>query len=282
MAGKVEKEIWQRTFELYRNQAWLSDKSEELSDLLDLCDNKVEQILLLELLDKFTYITQNQLGDLLNKMATYIVENSGFKENETQIAAITHDKEADSSQAILQSIKLHLSKKGWPKVQTVNSFGNTLKTITRHKLKQIIWVDEFIGSGSTLSTQIKSLQNSSQFDGECQIKCCFMAGIESAINEVRKKTNVEIFCPLPLKKGISEKYDFDEGLRKLEHMKSIEEKLNLEDKKYSLGFNQAEALYSGEGVQLNTPNSVFPVFWWPKANNSDRSTILHRYQKNLS
>ena len=40
------------------------------------------------------------------------------------------------------------------------------------------------------------------------------------------------------------------------------------------GWGAAEALF---GSPYNTPNSVFPIFWWPKTrDNSDRNTILRR------
>ena len=147
-------------------------------------------------------------------------------------------------------------------------------------MKQIILVDEFIGSGITLIKRLEYLQKNSDLN-DCQIKCCFMAGMESTINYIRNDLAVEIFCPLVLKKGISEKYETNESLERIKNMKMIETKLDQLSEKYSLGYNQAEALYSAEGVDFNTPNSVFPIFWWPKANNSDRKTILNRYQKDL-
>lgn len=73
----------------------------------------------------------------------------------------------------------------------------------------------------------------------------------------------------------------------ISNMKDLESKLAqqktyYELSNYSFGFNGAEALYSLDGCKWNTPNSVFPIFWWPRLfDDKPRQTLLTRFQRGL-
>ncbi len=270
-------------FSIYRKQPWLLQKDGNLAELFKMCSSKKHKSLLVNLLENFNFLNGEELSGYLNSIAEYIIKESKFTEAETQIAAITFDDEADSSQKILDQIKMPLFRKGWSNIKTVNRYGAIKKNYDRG-YKQIILIDEFIGSGQTLLNRIKQLKNDIKEDFE--IKICFIAGMDYAIKLI-EEAGYEIFCPLKLPKGIRERF-IDKSLDEaINSMIEIEETLapNINEHAlttYSFGYNTAEALYSLEGCQGNTPNSVFPIFWWPRhKNGKERNTLLTRFQKGL-
>lgn len=284
---KIKKETLSKILKLYKIQPWLANdhKDAALLDILDECPNTDFQELIFELLANFQYMDANIFSKYQNQVADFIVNDSTFKLNQTQIVATAFDKEADSSQSILQSLKLKLANRGWGTVQTINSIGQCIKTYNKKKLNQIILVDEFVGSGSTIINRIDYIRKN--IIGDIELKCCFVAGIEVGLKKIENECNVEVFCPLKLKKGISDTLNSELMEKYHEIMIELEKKdcYRIDDDElrvYSLGYNRAEALYSAEEVGGNTPNSVFPIFWWPVDKKGEiTKRILSRYEKGL-
>ena len=277
---KYNKENYHEVLKLYSKQDWLIKKEKELEELIVFCENKEEKILIFSLLERFHYLQNERLSLLLNKIADFIISSSGFDVDTTQILSITYDDEADSSRKVLDMMKVPLFQKGWKKLKTVNHYRSSIKN-HKNGRNQIILIDEFIGTGKTIRNRIKQLRN--DINGYFELKCCFLAGIKSAIDNLQNE-GIEIFCPLQLKKGISEFYCNEVLTKTTNEMLSLESKLasKINEKElidYSFGYGHAEALYSLEGCCGNTPNSVFPIFWWLHDNNEQcRNTLLTRFE----
>lgn len=274
------KEDYHSVIKLYSKQYWLIQKESQLLELINFCADSESKKLVFELLEQFHYLTMESLNMLLNEIAEYIIERSGFNMETTQILSMTYDDQADSSQKIIDLLKMPLFKKGWKDVKTVNIFGRAVKNHKNGKT-QLVIVDEFLGSGKTLRSRLKQLKN--DITEDFNFKCCFIAGMKSTI-EMFLNEGVEIFCPLQLEKGITE-YFSKEELFKLENIMldlelRLAQKINTKDIfDYTFGYGQVEALYTMEGCGGNTPNSVFPVFWWLKEKGEkERNTLLTRFE----
>ena len=280
---KLKKEDFNRVYNLYPKQPWLCEKELCIIELLELCDNIEHKDLIIDLLGEFKYLDQKVLNSFLNFLSECIIEDSGFQEDKTIIASITADNSADSSQKVLDDIKMPLFKMGWSSVITINRFNNIPKYILKGKT-QVILIDEFIGSGKTIDHRLRSTRGWPK--EKFEIKFCFLAGMEYAIKEIEDE-GYEVYCPLRLKKGISERYEDSEEKRTIEKMKELEDKLSQQINThnlstFSLGYNNTQALYSLESCFGNTPNSVFPVFWWPRYyNDKPRDTLLTRVENGL-
>ncbi len=266
---------------LFISQDWLTNKESELNELLTLCDDIESKKLIFSLLERFKYLYNNDLNELYLKTADYITRNTGFDDEKTQIVALTFDHAADSAQRVLDIIKIYVSRNGWSHFETVNSFGRSKRIHSRGKT-QIVLIDEFIGSGKTLKTRLDYLKK--QIIGAYEIRICYLVGMRETI-EYFSNAGVEIFCPLQLDKGINGFYKDDELNEAESLMLKLElklaQKINSKDiYDFSFGFGMAEALYTSEGANGNTPNSVFPIFWWPKNLKLKlRNTILSRYEQ---
>lgn len=279
----IKKDELRDIFSLYSKQSWLCEKEDSLLELLLLCETSENKKLIIKLLNDFNYLDKRALSTYLSLIADYIITDSGFVQNTCQVAAITYDDEADSSQKILDYIKMPLFLKGWDDFKSVNRYGATIKNYNEGR-NQIIFIDEFIGSGQTILGRIKQLKNDIKDD--FNLKFCFIAGMDYGIKKIEEQ-GFEVFCPLRLPKGITERFIGEEIEASINNMRILEEKLapkinDFELQKYSLGYNGAEALYSLEGSFGNTPNSVFPIFWWPRIlNNNQRQTLLTRFERGL-
>lgn len=272
-----KKEDYNKFIQLYSRQNWLVEKELNLEELISICDTNDQKNLVFNLLDRFYYVKEDTVHFLLTQMVDYIV-NCGFKKERTQMVACTYDDEADSGQKMLDMIKIPLYERGWRNVKTTNAIGKAVKPLLDGK-NQIIIIDEFIGTGQSLRTRIDWLRKSIKMPVE--IKCCFMAGMKNAIKSLQTDS-IDIFCPLQLDKGISEHFVKEDLRYAIANMFGLESKLaqEIKEKKlsdYSFGYGRAEALYSLENG--NTPNSVFPIFWWIKDyTGNERKTILTRFE----
>ena len=276
---KYNKDTYHKRIDLYLRQNWLENKKSQLDELFRFCRSKKQKELMYSLLDRFRYLDDKAYNYLLNEVAEYIVKESGYKDESTQIVALTNDGRPDSAQMVLYSLQLHLYKKKWTAATLVNRFGESIKNFNIKNKSSILLFDEFIGSGKTLKYRIDYLRKA--IVGDFELKCCFLVGMDEAIEEMTQ-LGVDIFCALKLQKGISEFFDGDSLDEARKDMMLLESKLadQINNKKlsdYSFGYGSAEALYSMEGCGGNTPNSVFPVFWWKKnKNGKDRNTLLTR------
>lgn len=283
LKAHLTKEQFNSVMALYARQSWIMEREENFLELFLMCGSPENKELILNLLSDFYFLNDTTIKKYLDAIADFIINDSGFKEESTQIASLTWDDEADSSQSILQGFKLFLFQKNWSNIKTVNKFGDIFKNHKKGKT-QIILIDEFVGSGKTIMGRIDFLEKN--VNGPFELICCFQAGMKHGIDKIIAR-GYKVFCTLTLDKGIEEKYKTPEKEAAIERMKSIEsklaEKINENELiKYSFGYNDAQALYSAEGQLGNTPNSVFPAFWWPRLKNGDaRKTLLTRFEKGL-
>lgn len=256
----------------------LGGKSKALEELYDLCDNEEKESLVKQLLVDFTEMNDDIYSLCLDDMSKYIV-NKGFPLAECMVVAMCHDHLADSSQEVLQDIKLPLELKKFPNKNYCNRADKCFRKSDK-AVKHFFIVDDFVGSGHTVNSRIKSLSEKAN-GREYTLHFVIVAGMEHAV-KMLKDNGVDIYCSYTVKRGITDRYSNDQVDGKLALMDDLEshlaERINQTDLAlYHFGYRQSEAIFTRRNK--NVPNNVFPLFWW-KCDNRDnpRTTLFHRVQ----
>lgn len=263
-----------------RQKAMLDNSDAQLLELYQFCDNDEQRDLLFELISRFNCFDPDLYNAAIQDAVRFIC-GLGYKEEETALVAFCHDIEADSSQVVLDDMKVPMALEGYSHIKTINRFDKIFREY--HKsgqlIKHFIAVDEFVGSGKTLISRIEEF-NSKGLQG-VTIDFIFLAGMHDAI-ALGKNMGASLFVVYEMAKGLTGYYCGDQLDLKCSIMKALERKLSPQINKtdleeYHFGYHGAESLYCRPNK--NVPNNVFPVFWWKEdVNGHPRKTMLVRVQ----
>jgi hypothetical protein len=278
----MNKSVFKILFNLTKKQPWLEDKVYELQELLfSDCNSEEERELILELLERFTHVSYKRFSELINMLVEDIATDPNLEDKTTQVVAMTGDYSSDSAQFVTYALKAPFEKMKWREHITVTNFQRAYKEFNKHGKKHtnIVLVDEFVGSGKTIVGRVNTLKKLFNDNGVTNIKIYVKVIAASSIGVKKaKESDVDLTSYLVLEQGISEHNDAAEAARKLALMDRLESILSTSYKNRALpcrGYGGTESLYTRDDG--NTPNSVFPIFWWPFfKDNTARETLLIR------
>lgn len=267
-------------FELCIKKPWLDSRQSELLDLCGLCQDLKEQVLVCELLHRFTYLTSREFKEDMFSIAKKVNEDWGFMPQNTLIVAINKTDYADSSESVLWHLKPAFSKfKGWVPNQFVSGAITSLSLVKSGS--NVVLVDEFVGTGETITKLVKKFRDELEKRGVTDVKVKVCAATAMNFSKTRiESMNEEFFATRWLSQGITDYVKGEDLELAKSSMRRLEKELCNEDgsalpKKYSLGYKGSEALYHFESG--NTPNNVFPIFWWKwLTEDRERSPLFNR------
>ena len=275
--------LLRRLLRLLVDSPWLQAREEAVYELLNQeCRGPHQRALICELLTRFRYFDgddhRNAVGDLI----AHIVDNWALEESRTLIAAATRDDDPDSGQMIVQIMKPFLAEKNWNHAKLLNRVTRCAKHI-RHRPNVVI-VDEFAGTGHTMVRRCKELRrqlheyaHSKGFDLRLEIRVALVFAMNHAVQRIRRDAGVEVYAVHEMQRGISDTFSgkaLKKARRRMWRLEAGLKEIIDREKLPHFGWGAAEALF---GSPYNAPNSVFPIFWWPKSkDSSDRKTVLNR------
>lgn len=277
----MKRDAFRVVMSLMRNQPWLQEKTDLIDHLLfEDCNDEESRELLIDLVNRFEFVDNTRYQFLMRQIALEIVTEPEIHEQTTLIAAMSVGSGADSGQSTIYSLKPLLQEHSWTRHKIINDALHSYKTIKSNApLKDIILVDEFVGSGRTVIGRVDTIKRQFSENGitDYSIRVKVLASTKTGLNNVIEH-GIKISSQITLAKGISEYFNESLVEKNLALMEKLEGILSTDfngREMPSLGFGKAESLYFR--INTNLPNSVFPIFWWAEyKNKKTRKTLLTR------
>ncbi len=277
----MRKDFFKIMFGLSKIQPWVGDKYDELQELLyDECQTDDERKLILELIERFVHVSHRKFSELTDELVESIVTDK-LDSSTTQIVAMTGDFNPDSAQLVSYALKPILERYKWRDHLAVTHFQRSYREFVKNGCahKNIVLVDEFVGSGKSVVGRVKQLEKIYCGNDITDVDIFVKVIVSSKVGiEYAKSQGVNIESLICLDKGISDSYESGLVKSKLDLMDRLESILSISynDRDLpKLGYGETECLYIRDGG--NSPNSVFPIFWWPfLVSDKERKTMLTR------
>ncbi|MEP5632097.1 MAG: hypothetical protein ABJP79_09465 [Tateyamaria sp.] len=268
--------VYDRLFETSQSQRWLVRRHEKLNLLMDSCSNEEEQLFVCDILERFTYIDSESLADSLEELGKKITQDWGCTPQNALIVAMDKSRFADSSSAVAWMIKPVLADLGdWETNVIYKNLTDAIKDVKDGQ--KIVIIDEFVGSGQTLSGRLKWI--SEQLVNQGKLVKIFVGTIAAMKICMEKDLTPasDFHSTIWLKQGLNDHYSGSSLTAAVDMMLAMEEKLHpqhnfMKLKKYSLGYKKSQSTYYLENG--NPPNNNFPIFWWRMWKTGKRRTAL--------
>ena len=246
--------------------------------LFDECQCERSRDMIINIVSGFFYLSGEQYNHALESLAREVTAEEDYQ-SRTQVVAMAVDSGTDSSQEVLYNLKFVFPKFGWLDFKGVSLSTAAYRTYAKTNRNNIVVVDDFVGSGQTVKNRHKAITAQFKDNNVTDYTISFkvLVATKDGLQAV-KEAGISITTQHEIHKAIDDCYSEEVAAEYRALMLELEGGLS---KEYggraipSLGFNGAQAAFCRE--RANTPNSVFPIFWWPFRDNLDpRLTILHR------
>lgn len=262
---------------LLEKQPWLGRVEEALLDLLDFCDVPKQQELLSEMIIRTTSLDDQQFSNAIENIARTVEEKWGLSPSSTWFVSSNSKSNTDSSQEVLNRLKSVTWKSNqWGRSQFLTRYKEVESKIKPDDT--VVIVDDFVGTGNSMLTAVAWFQKmATDKKKNFHLKVGIVAGCKTGIKNV-EDAGIEVAYSHALDKAISDYYKDKELIDAREAMTCLEDKLAVLASdgfdSYRFGYESSEAMY--HRAAGNTPNNVFPVFWWKYMKGAPRKTVMNR------
>ncbi|MBY6218775.1 phosphoribosyltransferase [Qipengyuania aquimaris] len=261
---------------LMDRQPWLKKVEDALLDAFDYCDTVDQQNLVADLLLRTEYLSETCFTASIREMGRQVEDGWKLDPKKTWFVSSNHKENTDSSQEVLNRLKsFEWSSADWDRRRFLTRYREVVDKTT--KGDTVVIVDDFVGTGRSMTKTVDWFRNKSANDDlDLELRVCVVASCQVGLSAL-EGLGVDTFSVRQIPKSISDYFGGQDLNNALDAMNALEDKLQDQSEKklddYRLGYGASEAMYHRVGG--NTPNNVFPFFWWRYV-SSGRRTVMHR------
>jgi hypothetical protein len=276
---KVSRDEFSYILGVMKTQPWLERVEEALLNLFDECSSPDQQKLIAELLLRTHHISENGFGDAIRAIGARIEDVWNLEPANTYFVSSNDQENTDSSQEVLNRLKAYPWRStAWSRRQFLIRYRDVGRRLKNHDC--VVIVDDFIGTGNSMVSTLDWFRKFAAASSlAIDLRVCAVAGCASGLEIVSAACSHSFFVN-SIRKAISDHYSGAELASASKIMTDIEDQLeaiSTRPKKfadYRFGFGKSEAMYYRDGG--NTPNNVFPAFWWRSVKRRARQTVMNR------
>ena len=249
-----------------------------------------DRAVFMDLLSHYRYFTKEKYRKAIKEICGHIMEEIEGESDKVLLVTFPSKKGiasgGDQVRAMLEEILIGKLKK-----DHIISDTTKLDESVYNGIKYIVFIDDIVGSGTTLFGNVRAVCDKLPLGKRTDIKY-FVAmvyankrKIQRKINELKNKYGIDIqniFVYENTDKCFDSNVMFEEGTRKV--YKTITEyyEIKIEENKLDddmeidsiLGFQKGQLLVS---FHYNTPNNTLSVFWRPSKLSNDPLFIRNKY-----
>lgn len=249
---------------IFEEKSWsLIDGYDEKLDRFGLLiDNLAEEEinLILELTHLYEWMSYNDYHNNLRSLLKQVLVKSLPNKSRLLIFPIikpTDESEVKSGHVVMKMMEsIKPSINGFKGIQI--NLLKEFRDLRPERLEMsdndfLILVDDYIGSGKTLNKTLLELNKNPTVGSKFAIVSMV---IQDQAKLLLEENNISHYYSVLLKKGISDNNNSPHLEKKMELMRTIENKIP-KVSRYRLGYEKSEALIT----LMRTPNNTFPIFW---------------------
>ena len=217
-----------------------------------------ERNILCELLEKFSYYSQNNIIEIIKELSQESINRFGISNDNSVISVVRKaDGKLNSSHEYWQ---LHRIVSGLSKKIYYDSLDG-IDNEDWENIQNIVFVDDCSGTGTQFVNFLKRQKKTLLKKHVILIAVELVENAKIYIDDYSKQTGIDINV---ISYSVKEKAFNNTSAIKKNKFVSMSQKKKI-DKNYVLGFQDAEALMA---FYNNSPNDTLGLFWFPFGENT--------------